>query len=87
VGEYAEAFVGIDVAKMRNAIAEGARGDEVRYFGEIDASAESMRRAVKRIASKSSRVHFCYTPGIAIRTSPPQVSERRTALIGAQAKR
>jgi hypothetical protein len=31
VGEYTEAFVGIDVAKMRNkiAIADGTRGDEV----------------------------------------------------------
>jgi transposase len=50
---------------MRNAIAiaEGGRGDEVRYFGEIDASAERMRRAVKRIASKYSRVHFCYEAG------------------------
>jgi transposase len=65
VGEYTEAFVGIDVAKTRNAIAiaEGRPGDEVRYFGEIDATAESMRRIVKRIAGKYSRVHFCYEAG------------------------
>lgn len=40
MGEYSEAFVGIDVAKGRNAIAiaDGERGGEVRYLGEVDAS-------------------------------------------------
>jgi len=35
-----EVFVGIDVAKVRNAfaIADGERGGEVRYLGEVDAS-------------------------------------------------
>ena len=35
----------------------------MHYFGEIDATAESMRRMVKRIVSKRSRVHFCYEAG------------------------
>lgn len=41
-----EAFVGIDVAKLRNAvaIADAGRNGEVRFFGEVDASAASMRR-------------------------------------------
>jgi hypothetical protein len=41
--------VGIDVAKVRNAvaIADGERGGEVRFLGEVDASEESMRRVVK----------------------------------------
>src|SRR5262249_13800600 len=61
-----EAFVGIDVAKARNAvaIADGGRGGEVRYVGEVDASAESMRRLVKRIAAKHAGVHFCYEAGL-----------------------
>ena len=60
-----EIFVGIDVAKSRNAIAiaDGERGGEVRYLGEVDASEESMRRLVKRIAAKHERVHFCYEAG------------------------
>lgn len=60
-----EVFVGIDVAKARNAvaIADGERGGEVRYLGEADASEESMRRLVKRIAAKHGRVHFCYEAG------------------------
>lgn len=63
--DYREVFVGIDVAKARNAIAlaEGGREGEVRYFGEVDASAENMRRIVKRIVDKYDRVHFCYEAG------------------------
>ena len=54
MGQSTEVFVGIDVAKARNAVAvaDGERGGEVRYLGEIDASAESMRRFVKRLVSK-----------------------------------
>src|SRR4051794_17501465 len=48
---------------MRNAIADGERGGEVRYFGEVDASPESMRRLVKRLATQHERLHFCYEAG------------------------
>ena len=60
-----EVFVGIDVAKARNAVAvaDGERGGEVRYLGEVDASEESMRRLVRRIAAKHVLVHFCYEAG------------------------
>jgi hypothetical protein len=53
VEHCSEVFVGIDVAKARNAIAvaDGGRGGEVRFVGEVDASEESMRRVVKRIAA------------------------------------
>src|ERR671920_473655 len=65
VGQHTEAFVGIDAAKARNAIAvaEGGRGGEVRYLGEVDASEPGMRRVVARIAAKYDRVHFCYEAG------------------------
>lgn len=60
-----EVFVGIDVAKSSNAIAtaDGERGGEVRFFGEVDAAPEVMRRVVKRIAAKHGRAHFCYEAG------------------------
>ncbi len=60
-----EIFVGIDVSKARNAIAvaDGERGGEVRFVGEVDASEESMRRVVKRIAGSCDRAHFCYEAG------------------------
>lgn len=60
-----EVFVGIDVAKARNAIAvaDGERGGEVRFVGEVDAAEASMRRVVKRIAATCDQAHFCYEAG------------------------
>jgi transposase len=65
VADYREAFVGIDVAKLRNAIAiaDAGRDGEVRFFGEVDAAASSMRQVIRRIATKFDRVHFCYEAG------------------------
>lgn len=62
MADYREAFVGIDVAKLRNAIAiaDSGREGEVRFFGEVDASVTSVRRVIQRIAAKFDRVHFCY---------------------------
>jgi transposase len=65
MADYREAFIGIDVAKLRNAIAiaDSGREGEVRFFGEVDASVTSMRRVIQRIAAKFDRVHFCYEAG------------------------
>jgi transposase len=58
-------FVGIDVSKARNAIAvaDGERGGEVRFVGEVDAAEENMRRVVKRITAACEQAHFCYEAG------------------------
>ena len=63
--DYREAFVGIDVAKLRNAIAvaDAGREGEVRFVGEVDASDACVRRVVQRIAAKFDHVHFCYEAG------------------------
>ena len=65
MGEHSEAFVGIDVARGRNAvaIADGGREGEVRYLGEVDASSASMARIVRRLGEKYGRVQFCYEAG------------------------
>ncbi|MDA8251766.1 MAG: IS110 family transposase [Rhodospirillales bacterium] len=62
---HTEVFVGIDVAKSRNAIAiaDGERGGEVRFLGEVDAAPAAMRRVVERIAAKHEVAHFCYEAG------------------------
>ena len=62
VGQSTEAFVGIDAAKKRNAIAvaEAGRDGEVRYWGEVDASPESMRKIVAKLAGRFEKLHFCY---------------------------
>jgi transposase len=65
VADYRLAFIGIDVAKSKNAIAvaEAGRDGEVRFFGEVDASQVSMRRVLQRVASKFDAAHFCYEAG------------------------
>ena len=65
MADYREAFVGIDVAKLRNAIAvaDAGRDGEVRFVGEVDAAAASMRHVIERLAAKFDRVHFCYEAG------------------------
>src|SRR5471032_3137076 len=77
MGNFTDIFVGIDVAKVRNAIAvaDGERGGEVRFVGEVDASEENMRRVVKRIATTYERVHFCYEAG-PTGYEPPRVCRR-----------
>jgi transposase len=54
VGHHSEAFVGIDTAKLRNAVAvaEAGRKGEVRYFGEVDTSEAATRRLVAGLAAK-----------------------------------
>jgi transposase len=60
-----EAFVGIDVAKLRSAvaIADAGRDGEVRFYGEVDASPDSMRRLAARLAGRYQHLHLCYEAG------------------------
>jgi transposase len=65
VEHYTEVFVGLDVAKLRHAaaIAEAGREGEVRFFGEIGADTESVRRLVGKLEKRHSPLHFCYEAG------------------------
>jgi transposase len=65
VGHHSEAFIGIDTAKLRNAIAvaETGRNGEVRYLGEVDASEGATRKLVAKLAAKYSKLTFCYEAG------------------------
>ena len=60
--DYSEVFVGIDVAKARDAvaIADGERGGEVRFLGEIDASTAASgalpRCSISAINSRATRL-------------------------------
>src|SRR4051812_20324748 len=42
---------------------DAGRDGEVRFHGEVDASAESMRRLAARRAGKYERLHFCSGAG------------------------
>jgi transposase len=65
VRHHTEAFIGIDTSKLRNsvAIAEGDRGGEVRYFGEIANAEAAIRKLVAKMAAKYSKLTFCYEAG------------------------
>lgn len=58
--EHSGVFVGLDVAKARHAVAvaDGGRGGEVRYLGEIDADPTSVRRMVARLEKRHQDLHF-----------------------------
>jgi transposase len=63
--QHTEVFIGLDVAKARHAVAvaEEGRNGEVRYLGEIDAEAESVRRLAAKLAKRHGKLHFCYEAG------------------------
>jgi transposase len=65
MGQHTEVFVGLDVAKARHAVAvaEDGRQGEVRYFGEIGADPDSVRRLVAKLEKRHGRLHFCYEAG------------------------
>jgi transposase len=65
MSEHNEAFVGFDTSKLRNAvaIADGGRAGEVRFFGEIENTAEATAKLVRKLAGKYERLTFCYEAG------------------------
>ena len=65
MSNHSEAFVGFDTSKLRNAvaIADGGRGGEVRFLGEIDNTEAATAKLVKKLAAKYQRVTFCYEAG------------------------
>ena len=65
MGHHSEAFIGIDTSKLRNAIAiaDGGRGAEIRYLGEIDTTAAATRKLVAKLAAKYRKLTFCYEAG------------------------
>jgi transposase len=62
---HGEAFVGIDTAKARNAVAvaESGRGGEIRYLGEFDNTPDAVIKLVRKMADRYETVHFCYEAG------------------------
>lgn len=65
MGHHSEAFIGIDTAKVRNAVAvaEAGRKGEVRFLGEIDTSEAATRKLVASLAARYRKLTFCYEAG------------------------
>jgi transposase len=60
-----EVFVGIDAAKLRNAVAvaEGGRDGEVRYLGEFNNTPDAVAKLVRKLAARYETVNVCYEAG------------------------
>ncbi len=65
MGQNSEVFIGIDTAKLRNAVAvaDAGRTGEVRYLGEIDTTEAATRKLVAKLAAKGAKLTFCYEAG------------------------
>ena len=63
--QYTEAFVGIDTAKNKHAlaIADPGRDGEIRYLGEIDSAPAAVQRMIRKLAGRYEKLYFCYEAG------------------------
>src|SRR5215831_587375 len=63
--QYDEAFIGIDTAKNKHAvaIADAGREGEIRYLGEIDSAPATVGRIIRKLAGRYKRLHLCYEAG------------------------
>jgi transposase len=63
--KYSEAFVAFDTSKMKHAvaIADGGRGGEVRFLGEVPNSPAAVERLVRKLAVRYGALYFCYEAG------------------------
>jgi transposase len=65
MGEYSGAFVAVDVAKAKHAvaIAESGREGEIGFLGEIENSPAAIERIIKKLSGRYERLHVCYEAG------------------------
>jgi len=65
MNRHREAFVGIDTAKQRNAVAvaESGREGEIRYLGEFDNTPDGMIKLMRKLTERYETVQFCYDAG------------------------
>ena len=73
--EDSELFIGLDVSKDSHAVAvaEGGRGGEVRWYGEIGSDAASVRRLVHKLGRPGLHLRFCYETGPSSSRSGSQI--------------
>ena len=87
--QYDEAFIGIDTAKNKHAvaIADAGREGEIRYLGEIDSAPATVGRIIRKLAGRYKRLHFGSDRVWALPPGPGSRSRLHCgrALIGAKA--
>jgi transposase len=59
------AFVGIDTAKLKNAVAvaEAGRDGEIRYLGEFENTPDTVAKLIRKLAGRYEKLHVCYEAG------------------------
>jgi len=59
------AFIGIDTAKLKNAVAvaEAGRDGEIRYLGEFENTPDAVAQLIRKLASHYKELHVCYEAG------------------------
>ena len=63
--QHSRLFIGLDVSKLKIsvAVADGERGGEVRFFGDIPSDPASVSSIVQKLAKRGAKLHFCYEAG------------------------
>lgn len=63
--QSSDIFVGLDVSKLKIsvAMAEGDRGSEVRFFGDIGSTPAAVAGLIKKLSRSGAGLRFCYEAG------------------------
>ena len=63
--QHSRLFFGLDVSKLKIsvAVADGERGGEVRFLGDIPSDPASVSSLVHKLAKRGAKLHFCYEAG------------------------
>jgi transposase len=63
--DHSVAYVALDTSKLHNAVAlaEGGRGGEIRYLGEIENTSLATAKLVRKLSRKYGKLTFCYEAG------------------------
>ena len=86
--QHSRLFIGLDVSKLKIsvAVADGERGGEVRFFGDIRSDPASVSSIVQKLAKRGAKLHFCYEVGPTGYELYRQLTEMGQRVWGEQAK-
>jgi transposase len=65
MGEHSEVYVAFDTAKLKHAVAvaEGGRGGEIRFVGEIENRPATIERLIKKLGRRYKKLQVCFEAG------------------------